>query len=294
MSRLGIIIVHYRAEALCCKCVSRLKASNFTNWTAVIVDNEGTPGVAELEERSRITVERPGRNLGFSRAVNLGLTLLPDSVSLVLLLNADVLVEPDTLGAMVDALEQEPGVGALTCRLLLPSGRIDPACRRSDPTAVTALAKQLGLSRLFPRSPLLGRYNLTFLDDSRPHEVDAVSGAFMLIRREVLDEAGGGMDERFYLYGEDLDLCRRIRGTGHRIFYRPEATALHVKGSGRIRAAQTTVHFYRAMWTYYRKWGRFRSNPIVLAGLAGGLVTLGTAELVRNGLRRIQQTGRTP
>jgi GT2 family glycosyltransferase len=204
-----------------------------------------------------------------------------------------VLVEPETLGAVLEVLEARPDVGAVTCRLLLPTGNIDPACRRSEPTAVTALAKQLGLSRLFPRSRVLGRYNLTYLTPSETHEIDSGTGAFLLLRRSALDAAGGRLDERFFLYGEDLDLCRRIRQAGYRILYWPGVTALHVKGSGRIRDARTTLHFYRAMWIYYRKWGRFSSNPLVLAGLGGGLVVLGTAELARNAIRRTLRTGRS-
>jgi GT2 family glycosyltransferase len=293
MTRVGVAIVHYRAEELCAECVQRLRASSLDDWSAVIVDNGSTTPLHGIDRDPRIRVELPGRNLGYARGVNLALDRLPTSAPYVLLLNADVLVEPETLGGVLEVLEARPDVGAVTCRLLLPTGDIDPACRRSEPTAVTALAKQLGLSRLFPRSRVLGRYNLTYLDELEPHEIDSGTGAFLLLRRSALDDAGGRLDERFFLYGEDLDLCRRIRQAGHRILYWPEVTALHVKGSGKIRGARTTRDFYRAMWIYYRKWGRFRSSPLVLAGLAGGLVVLGSAELARNAFRRTSQTGRS-
>jgi GT2 family glycosyltransferase len=98
---------------------------------------------------------------------------------------------------------------------------------------------------------------------------------------------------RFFLYGEDLELCRRLRESGSTVLYWPVAAALHVKGSGRIRTLGTTLHFYRAMWIYYRKWGRSRRNPVVLAPLLLGLVTLATAEAVRNqlvrGFRRLRE-----
>jgi len=293
MTRVGVAIVHYRAEELCAECVQRLRASNLDDWSAVIVDNGSTTPLHGVDGDPRIRVELPGRNLGYARGVNLALDRLPASTPYVLLLNADVLVEPETLGAVLEVLEARPDIGAATCRLLLPTGDIDPACRRSEPTAVTALAKQLGISRLLPHSRMLGRYNLTYLDALEPNEIDSGTGAFLLLRRSALDDAGGRLDERFFLYGEDLDLCRRIRQAGHRILYWPEVTALHVKGSGKIRGARTTRHFYRAMWIYYRKWGRFRSNPLVLAGLAGGLVVLGSAELARNGIRRTLHTGRS-
>jgi GT2 family glycosyltransferase len=95
------------------------------------------------------------------------------------------------------------------------------------------------------------------------------------------------------LYGEDLDLCRRIRMAGYRILYWPEVTALHVKGSGRTRDAVTTVHFYKAMWTYYRKWGRFKHNPVVLVPLVLAIGALGVVELGKNRLLSMQGASRS-
>jgi GT2 family glycosyltransferase len=291
MTTLAVAIVHYRAEDLCRQCVDRLQASTLSDFSAVIVDNGSNRPIEGLDGDTRFHLEEPGRNLGYAAGINLALDRLPTSTQYVLLLNADVLVEPDTLTSVFDVLEAEPEIGAATCRLLLPSGGIDPACRRSEPTVVSALAKQLGISRLFPTNRTLGRYNLTYLDATVAHDVDSGTGAFLMLRRRALEAAGGRLDERYFLFGEDLDLCRRIREAGYRIRYWPGSTALHVKGSGRIRAARTTGHFYQAMWIYYRKWGRFRSNPVVLAGLAGTLTVLGSAELARNALRRHIQSG---
>ena len=176
--------------------------------------------------------------------------------------------------------------GAATCRLLLPSGRIDPACRRSEPTLWSAFSKQLGLSRLVPANRVFGHYNLTHVDETRPHPIDAASSAFLLLRRRALEACGGGFDERFFLYGEDLDLCRRLREAGFPLLYWPGATPVHHKGSDRLRAAPVTVHFYRAMWLYYRKWGRFRSNPLVMGPVALAIFALGSFELFRNEIRR--------
>jgi GT2 family glycosyltransferase len=293
MTRLGVAIVHYRAEELCRECFQRLRSSSLSDFVAVIVDNGSDRPLEGFDDDSRFRLEAPGRNLGYAAGVNLALERLPESTPYVLLLNADVMVEPATIGSVLDLMEAEPEIGAATCRLLLPSGGIDPACRRSEPTVVSALAKQLGISRLFPTSRVLGRYNLTFLDADVAHDVDSGTGAFLMLRRSAFDEAGARLDERYFLFGEDLDLCRRIREAGYRIRYWPGVTALHVKGSGRVRDGRTTRHFYRAMWIYYRKWGRFRSNPFVLAGLVGALVTLGSAELARNAARRRLGTGVT-
>jgi GT2 family glycosyltransferase len=287
MTRVAVAIVHFHAERLLADSLQALRDSELEDFSAVVVDNGSSEPLEESLADSRFELVRSGRNLGYAAATNLALAHLPAETPYVLLLNPDVIVEPDTLSAMVGALEEEPGAGAATPKLLLPSGELDPACRRTEPTPLIALSKQLGLQRLFPRSRLLGRYNLTYLDPDLPSEVDSGSGAFLLLRRQALERVGGRLDERFFLYGEDLDLCRRLREVGYRILYRPHARALHVKGSGRIRPLVTTVHFYRSMWIYYRKWGRGRRNPLVLAPLALLLAGLMAIEVGRNGMRRL-------
>lgn len=285
--RLGIAVVHYRAEELLERCVESLKRSSVDDFSVVVVDNGSTNGLAWIERDRRFRLISPGKNLGYAAGVNLALKALPDSPACLLLLNPDVELQDDTLAQMVEALEREPEVGAATCRLLLPSGHLDPACRRSEPTALSAFFKFTGLSRLWPMWRGFGAYNLLYLDDSAPHPIDSASGAFLLLRPEALAAVGGGLDERFFLYGEDLDLCRRLREAGYELRYWPAAEATHSKGSNRIRDANTTRHFYRAMWTYYRKWGRGGSNPLVLAPLALALAGLGSLELLRNASRRL-------
>lgn len=286
MPRIGIAIVHYQAETLLAECLRRLQASEMADFLVCVVDCGSREGLHRLVPADRrFQIADPGENIGFAAGTNLAFDRLGEGTGLLLSLNPDVLVEPDTIGQVVRELEADPGVGAVTCQLLLPSGSIDPACRRSDPTPFTALSKLLGLQKLFPNSQLFGRYNLTWLDPAAPHEIGSGTGAFLLIRREALRAAGGKLDERFFLYGEDLDLCRRIRQAGYRIVYTPSARATHVKGSGRVRPPHATVQFYKAMWTYYRKWGRFRSNPLVLVPLFMALMGLGTLEGLRNAIK---------
>jgi len=284
MTRLGVVMVHYHSEDLLQDSVRALLASTLPPDHIRIVDNGSVDGLAEIAVLDgRIHVTTAPHNLGFGAACNLALRDMGD-VTHVLLLNPDVTVTEGTLGAMVDALEEDSAIGAITCRLLRPSGALDPACRRSEPTLVNAAARYLGLAALFPSSPVLASYNLTYMNPETAHDVGSGTAAFLLIRREALD-AVGGFDERFFLYGEDLDLCRRIRAAGWRIRYDPRATAVHVKGSGRVRLPATTRHFYEAIWIYYRKWGRFRRNPLVLGALAVFLAGLFAREAVINGIR---------
>lgn len=286
MTRIGVAIVHYHAETLLETCLQALLQSQLPPAEICIVDNGSRDGLAWAATLdSRIQVVTAPRNLGFGAASNLALQRLRTATH-ILLVNPDVTVAPGTLTAMVDALDEDPSIGAITCKVLRPSGALDPACRRSEPTLVNALARYLGLAALFPSSPALASYNLTYLDPETAHDIGSGTAAFLLIRKAALD-AVGGFDERFFLYGEDLDLCRRIREAGWRIRYDPRETAVHVKGSGRIRLLSTTRHFYEAIWIYYRKWGRFRRNPVVLGALALLLVALFVREAVLNALRQL-------
>lgn len=285
MSAVGVAIVHYHAEDLLRRCLESLAGSTLGDFVAVVVDNGSDTGLDWVEALDRrFRVLRTSRNVGFAAGVNLALAELPEAPFL-LLLNPDVFVEPRTLEESTAVLTRDPTLGAMTCKLVLPSGELDAACRRSHPTVLSAFSRQLGLQARFPRSRFFGRYNLTYLDPARPHDIDSGTGAYLLLRREALGAAGGALDERFFLYGEDLDLCRRIRESGHRILYWPGARAVHVKGSGRPRGARATIEFHRAMWTYYRKWGVHRRNVLVLLSLLAGIGTLGAIDLLRNLVR---------
>lgn len=284
---LAISIVHYHAEEFLKACIESLERSTWKSFKAVVVDNGSTTDLAWVEDDPRFALIRPGSNLGFAAGTNRALQQLPTTAPLVLSLNPDVALEPDILEKMVGFMKTNPSVGAATCRVLLPSGRLDPACRRSEPTPWSAICKQLGLSRLAPNNKRLNAYNLGHLDPSKSHPIDAGTGAFLMIRRSALDTCGGQLDERFFLYGEDLDLCRRLRESGHSLLYTPAVSVVHHKGSGRIRAARVTFHFYRAMWLYWRKWSPSRNNPILLATMLLALGGLGTSEIIRNEGKRL-------
>jgi GT2 family glycosyltransferase len=286
--RLGIAIVHFHAEALLAECLARLRASTLADYRVHLVDCGSRAGLqALIGDDPRVQLIEPGRNLGFAAAANLAFARFPAATPWLLSLNPDVLVEPDTLGGVLAALASDPTLGAATCRLLLPSGAIDPACRRADPTLGSALLHYSRLQRFIPHRVRHGRYHLSQFDATRPHPIDSGTGAFLMLRREALLAAGGGFDEAFFLYGEDLDLCRRIRAAGFGILYTPVVRATHVKGSGRPRSLRAIWHFHHAMWIYYRKWGRFRRNPLVLAPLPAVLMLLGVAQALRHAGRRL-------
>lgn len=218
-----------------------------------VVDNASSDRSAEMVEEQFpwARLVRSPRNGGFAFGNNL---VLPrTSGRYVLLLNPDTSPDPGAIGTLVEDLERHPEAAASGPKLLRPDGTIHLACRRSFPTPPVAFYRLTGLSRRFPRSRRFGRYNLTFLDPDLATEVDSVCGACMLVRREAIDQVGL-LDERFFMYGEDLDWCLRMQRAGWRVRYQPGAVVRHLHGgASRRRVWRTTFHFYRAMDLFYRK-----------------------------------------
>ena len=147
-------------------------------------------------------------NRGFAAANNLALRGC--RADFVLLLNPDTILPPDALAQAIAFLNDRPDAGVVGPRLVRPDGSLDLACRRSFPTPEISFYRMVGLSRLFPKSRMFGRYNMTYLDPAQTTEVDAVVGACMLIRGELLAQVGL-LDEQFFMYAEDLDWCKRIK-----------------------------------------------------------------------------------
>jgi GT2 family glycosyltransferase len=171
----------------------------------------------------------------------------------VLLLNPDTVTPPGALDALIDYMETHPDVGACGPKLLLADGSLDMACRRSFPTPEIAFYRMVGLSKIFPRSPRFGRYNMTFLDPDVETEVDSVVGACMLVRGEIVREAGL-LDETYFMYGEDIDWAFRIKQYGWKIMYVPSITIHHYKrASSRQRPFRSIRAFYDAMRVFHRK-----------------------------------------
>ncbi|MBN2102978.1 glycosyltransferase [bacterium] len=190
-------------------------------------------------------------NLGFAKANNQALKTATGKY--ICLINPDTLVREDTFRVCLNYMEAHTEVGMTGCKILNPDGSLQLACRRSYPTPWVGFTKAIGLNRLFPKSRLFGRYNLTYLDPDDTTEVEAISGSFMFVRKKAVDEAGL-LDEQFFLYGEDLDWCYRIRKTGWRIIYLPTTQIIHYKGRSANEAPFDNLRiFYGAMQLFVRK-----------------------------------------
>jgi len=291
MPSVVVVICNHDTRALLADCLASLRDGGLAGVDADVwvVDNASTDGSAAMVQAAfpQVRLIASPDNLGYAAANNLALRAAgfadgPMSHPAApgrhaLLLNPDTLVPPGAIAALAAVLEREPDVGIVGPRLLLPDGSLDRACRRAFPTPEVAFYRFSGLSRLMPNHPRFGRYNLSFLPEDAPADVDSVVGACMLLRDLAIADTGL-LDERFWMYGEDLDWALRVRAAGWRVVYRPHVVVHHVKRASSTGSARARYEFQRAMWLFYRK-HYAATTPRWL----GGLVALGVA--VRGGPR---------
>jgi GT2 family glycosyltransferase len=264
---ISIIIVNYNVRDLLDNCISSIykAASDKYKVEIFVVDNNSIDKSADLVKKKypeAIVIEND-KNIGFSKANNIALKQATGKY--ILILNPDTVLEESTFDKIINFINTNSGTGAVTSKLILTNGQLDSACRRSFPVPSVAIPRMLGLSKLFPKSKAFGKYNLTYLDDDKTYEVDAICGAFMFIPKVVLDKVGY-FDEDYFMYGEDLDLCYRIKKAGYRIFYYPEVTTIHFKGESTKKTHLSYVNnFYGAMSIFVRK--NFTGYSRILSGI---------------------------
>ncbi len=245
---LSIIIVSYNVrEFLEQALLSIQRATRNVSHEIFVVDNNSMDGSADFVERAfpQVCVIRNLENSGFAKANNQAIPLAKGRY--ICLINPDTVVQENTFTTLLSFFEKHPEAGAIGCKILNPDGSLQLACRRSFPTPWIAFTKIVGLANLFPKSRIWGRYNLTFLDPDEITEVEAISGSFMLLRREVIEHVGM-LDESFFMYGEDLDWCYRIKEGGYKIYYVPDTQIIHFKGESSKRSPlEQRRLFYEAM-----------------------------------------------
>ena len=231
MLTLSIIIVSYNTKDLLLACIASLEkeAAKGLTYEIIVVDNASSDGSVEAvkSEYKSVRVIANKENFGFSKANNQG--VLISNGRYVLFLNSDTVATIDSIKKMVLFMEENKDCGAATCKVIMPSGKLDDAAHRGFPTPWNAFTHFLGLSKIFPRVRLFGGYNLSYLDLEKTHEIDALAGAFMLVRRSAGEEVGW-WDEDFFWYGEDIDFCYRLKEKGWKIYFVPQVSILHYKG----------------------------------------------------------------
>lgn len=268
---LSIIIINYNVKEFLQNLIHSLqKALSKITHEIIVVDNASDDGSVEFirEKFPQINLIVNKTNVGFSKANNEALKV--SKGKFILLINPDTIVSEDTITKMIDFINQYPEVGLAGCKILNPDGSLQLACRRSFPGPWTSFCKVTGLSTLFPKSKLFAKYNLTYLDENSTYEVDAISGSFMMMKREAYEKVGG-FDEQFFMYGEDLDLCYRIQKNGYKVFYYPGTQIIHYKGESTKRSSlDETKYFYNAMNLFVKKhFSSFYLVEIILRSAIG-------------------------
>jgi GT2 family glycosyltransferase len=261
------LIVNRNSKDDLLRCLKTFFASADVPVEAVVVDNDSSDGspAAVTDDFPQATVLVQSKNLGYGRAANIGLERCQGRF--ILLLSPEVTLDTQCVGRLADMLLTRPDAGAAGPRLQLPSGKRDPDARRAFPIPSTLFYETVGLNRLFPKSPRFGRANMGHMPADEVHEMDAGTAACLMLRRSALDRVGF-FDPRYFMFGEDLDLCYRLKLAGWKIFYVPSATATrHVKPVSAERARQLSYERHRAMWTYH-----FKHHSEDVSAFSNGLV----------------------
>ena len=265
---ISIIIVSYNTKELLAECLDSIsKYSKNLRCETFVVDNDSQDGTIGVIRKKYTWVKliSNSTNLGFSKANNLALK--KSAGEYVLILNPDTKLLPNTLISMKNFMDSSaPNIAVATCRVELESGQLDKDCRRLFPTPQRALAHFSGLSKIFNHSSIFNGYYCGHLLEDEEHEIDACVGAFMFIKKDMLDKVGF-FDEDYFFYGEDLDLCYRFKKAGYKIIYTPITKIIHYKGvssgikshsehlSKASRESKTKVltESTRAMSLFYKK-----------------------------------------
>jgi GT2 family glycosyltransferase len=261
------LVVSYNSKDLLLQCLHAFYSSADVPVEAVVVDNDSSDGsaAAVTDEFPQATVLVQPKNLGYGRAANIGLERCQGRF--VLLMGSDVTVDPQSVGRMADFLLTRPDAGAVGPRVLLPDGRPDPDARRAFPLPSTLFYRTVGLSRLFPKSPRFGRHNMGHVPETDVHEMDAGTGACLMLRMAALDRVGF-FDPRYFMFGEDLDLCYRLKLGGWKVFYLPTAGAKHhlIPAQPEMQR-QMSYERHRSMWAYH-----FKHHAEDVSAFGNGLV----------------------
>jgi len=251
---ISVLIVSYNVKQYLLQCIDSLLHSDYQgNFEIIVVDNHSFDGsVAAVKEKfPDVIIIENHDNPGFGKAVNQA--SIKANGDYFLILNPDTIVQENTLSVFVEYMKEQAHIGLIGPKILNSDGTLQQAAKRSFPTLGVALPKLLGLAKIFPNSRWASRYNLTFLNSDETHRVDAISGSCMFIRSELYRKLGG-FDEQFFMFGEDLDLCYRVKKKGFEVHYVSKTQIIHYKGESVKSAPYNSKNaFHHAMILFYDK-----------------------------------------
>ena len=288
----SVVIVSFNSRDDLRSCLrSILNHTQGVEYEVIVVDNASGDGSPEMVEAEfpQVTLLRRADNAGFATANNEGIRAARGEV--ILLLNPDAEFTGNVLPPMYHYLRANPTVGVLGPKLLDEDGSLQLSCRRF-PGLATALFNRYSLAtRLFPRNPFSTRYLMTDFGHDRIAEVDWVSGACMMLPRQAFDLIGL-LDEGYFVYIEDVDLCQRAHRAGHKVVYFPEVAVLHrIARSSSTLPIRSIIERHRSMWHYYKKYGG--GNLLLDAATAAGIGLRCALLLAISGVKRARARGTT-
>lgn len=252
--RVSIVVVNWKTPKLLAGALSSLLAdSQSASFEIWVVDNNSGDGSVEMLRRDFPSVHTIANteNVGFGKACNQVIPMCTGEH--VLLVNPDTFASGQAVSHLLDYMDAHPECGAVGPKVLNPDGSLQLSCRRSFPDVAASFFRLSYLSLLFPKHPLVARYNLTYADPDQMLEVDALSGAFMMLRSEAIKQVGL-LDEDIFMFGEDIDWCWRVKQAGWTVVYVPQSVVYHYHGaSSRFRRIGSTINLHKGMEVFYRK-----------------------------------------
>ena len=252
---ISIVIVNYNTGEYLLNCIYSIFQYNHSlKLEVIVIDNNSSDKSLELLDslKQKIIILKNKTNLGFSKALNIGLK--KSSGKYICILNPDTLFEQQTMQNMFNYMEKSFDVACLSPKIVNLDGSLQISCKRSLPSIKNSFFKITRIDKLFPSNSFFSSYNLLFLDEDKVNEVEVISGACMFMRKDVVDIVGY-FDESFFMYGEDIDYCHRINEAGLKIIYYPDSKVVHFKGvSAKNRPYQVISEFHNSMIKYYDKY----------------------------------------
>jgi GT2 family glycosyltransferase len=251
---LSVIIVNYNVKFFLEQCLYTVqKAVHEIDAEIIVVDNYSSDGSIDYLKPKFPSVQfiENKENVGFGKANNQGLAI--SKGNFILFLNPDTIVPEDCFINCISFFNQTPNCGAIGVKMIDGKGHFLPESKRSFPSALTSFFKLTGLAAIFPKSSFFNKYALGHLDENKNHEVDVLAGAFMMLKKEVVEKVKG-FDETFFMYGEDVDLSYRIQKFGYLNYYFADSTIIHFKGESTKKGSLNYVRmFYQAMSIFVKK-----------------------------------------
>ena len=291
--KLSIVIPTYNAHEWIEQCLDSIRLHHpACDYEVVVVDDKSTDDTLAIvrEKFPDVRLFANEKNVGFGKTVNVGLRETRSQY--VLVLNNDTWMHEGALDALVNFLDTHADTGIVGPKVLNGNGAIQQQCRRRIPTPMAALLYFTGIAKMFPKNPKVAGYLMTAADENATTEVDSVSGACLMVRRDVLDKIQG-FDPDYFLYGEDMDFCWRTKLAGWKVIYFPGAIITHFGGQGGTgkKRVYATIEWHRAMWIFYKKHRAPRVGPLERGLVFTAVVAKGALAVAVNAVRRSTTPG---